>query len=389
MEMRLTVRSCNALAPPKAGRLEVKDADCKGLVLRVTAKGAKSWSLLKWTNGRLNRITLGPFPDLPPEAARRKAAGLLGEIAMNGGIAKKVTNDPTLGAVLERCLEVHWGSTKGKGAKQAWFMRTYTPAWLKKRCSEIDRATVVAMHAKLGATRGHHAANRWHEVVRYLFRVADREFQFPDKNPAIGIKRFKEPERERFLSETELPRFLDAVANCPNRDTQDYLRLLLFTGARKSAILKMKWSDLNLDEGIWTIPAEDAKNGQATRLPLAGEAAAVIQSRTRHAGSPYVFPSNSKTGHLTDPKRTTKAVFQEAGLEGVRVHDLRRTLGSWLAANGASELMIARLLGHANTRATRTYARLSLKSARTSLQSIVGKMAGGGTEESPSETVER
>jgi integrase len=131
----------------------------------------------------------------------------------------------------------------------------------------------------------------------------------------------------------------------------------------------MRFADVDFDRAVWTIPATDSKNGQPIHVPLVADAVEIIRSRLIAAkGREYVFPGRHGKGFLSDPTKPIGKVFAAAGLEGVRLHDLRRTFGSWQAAKGSSELLIGKSLGHRNTAATKVYARLTLDPVRQSVE---------------------
>ena len=135
----------------------------------------------------------------------------------------------------------------------------------------------------------------------------------------------------------------------------------------------MRWGDLDLGEAVWTVPASDSKNKQPITLPLVSRAVEILNDRQN--GSEYVFPSRGKTGHLVEPKKAWEEIRTAAGLPGLRMHDLRRTLGSWQASAGVSLGIIGKSLGHAHgSRATNVYARLDLEPVRTAVTAATSAM---------------
>lgn len=370
--IRITKKHCENAVAAGGDRLVLHDSDCPGLVLRVTPSGVKTFAVVKSVAGRMHRKTLGRFPEVVPESARRMAIEWLGEVARTGAAPSR-PSDPSLGDVLAHVSAVYWSKTKGGGVEQRRLVEAYSPTWKTRRLSEISRGDVQAMHTRIGSSRGKYAANRWHEVIRRLYNVADRDYDYPGKNPASGLERFTEQSRERFLNVDEVRRFLAAIEASPHRDARDFLRLLLFIGCRKGALYRMRWSDVAGD--TWTIPAMDSKNGRPVKLPLAAPAMEILSERAGN-GSPYVFPGRHGRGHIRELRNPVKAIWQAAGIEGVRLHDLRRTLGSWLAASGTSELVIAKSLGHSDTAATKIYARLDLQPVKTAVERVVAAMQG-------------
>jgi integrase len=193
------------------------------------------------------------------------------------------------------------------------------------------------------------------------------------------VKKFKEQQRERFLQADELPRFFAALQAEPNETIRDFILICLLTGARRSNVQAMKWSDVNLQRGTWTIAAEEAKAGDALTVHLPARAIAILSDRkSKTNGSPYVFASYGRTGHLAEPKAAWKALLERAGIEDLRIHDLRRTLGSWQAAMGASLPIIGKTLGHKNVATTAIYSRLNIDPVRQSVDAATAAMLTAG-----------
>jgi integrase len=129
----------------------------------------------------------------------------------------------------------------------------------------------------------------------------------------------------------------------------------------------MRWADVDLQAGLWHIPGVVTKHGEPTVLPIVGEAAAILRRRSaqrKRSGaiaSPYIFPGKGEAGHISQPKRQWAKLLEIAGISDLRIHDLRRTLGSWLAMGGASLPMIGRALGHLDSKSTAVYARMQVE----------------------------
>jgi len=285
--------------------------------------------------------------------------------------------DPTLGELFEHVLEQHWKPAAKTWKEQQRLYKKYTPAsWKGRPLSTIAKVDVLERHRAIGKANGAYTANRWRGVLHRLFEVAIADFDFAGGNAARKIKPFPEAERERFVTPEELPLLFDAIDAAEDVRIADFLRLALLTGARKGALLRMRDADVDLARAVWTIPASDSKNGQAVHLPLVAEAVDVIRSRLLSAGGrEWVFPGRHGKGHLTDIRRPVQKVFDAAGFtNAVRLHDLRSTYGSWQAANGSSELLIGKSLGHRNTAATKVYARLTLDPVRQSVERATAAM---------------
>lgn len=380
---KLTKRTIDAIPSPSGEeRVVIHDSEVKGFSIRIS-RGARTFYLYRWIGGRPQRIRLGTYPELTPEAARRLAEKSNGEVAQGKDLAaerrrRRQPNrtDPTLGELFEHVLEQHWKPAARTWKEQKRIFEKYTPAsWKPRRLSSIAKVDVLERHRTIGKANGAYTANRWRGVLHRLFEVAIADFDFTGGNAARKIKPFPEAERERFVTPEELPRLFDAIDAADDVRIADFLRLALLTGARKGALLRMRFADVDLGRAVWTIPASDSKNGAQIHVPLVPEAVEVIRSRLIAAGGrEYVFPGRHGKGFLSDPTKPIGKVFKAAGLEGVRLHDLRRTFGSWQAAHGSSELLIGKSLGHRNTAATKVYARLTLDPVRQSVERATDAM---------------
>lgn len=162
---------------------------------------------------------------------------------------------------------------------------------------------------------------------------------------------------------------------------RDFILIALLTGARRRNVQAMRWSEITWERESWTIPAEKSKSGEAVSIALTPVALRVLENRKAESRSQWVFPGRGKSGHLEEPKTAWKRILKRAEVTDLRVHDLRRTLGSWQAATGASLPIIGKSLGHKSLAATQIYARLNLDPVRESVNRATDAMllAGGAT----------
>ena len=207
------------------------------------------------------------------------------------------------------------------------------------------------------------------------------EWGYVTANPVLGIKTRAKVKCDRFLQSDELPRFFQSLAVEPNPTLRDYILLALLTGARRSNLLAMRWPDIRLDEAIWRIPM--TKNGTPQNVTLSPEAVAILTERREASdnGAIFVFPGTGASGHIEEPKKAVIRVMARAGIpygrkveNGVTLHDLRRTLGSWQAKTGASLAIIGTSLHHLSTQATAIYARLDIDPVRAAVNTATAAM---------------
>lgn len=337
--------------PPQGQRATYLDAKTPGLQIRVTSTGAKTFNVFRRVKGgQPERVTLGRYPAMTIEQARRKAAEV--NAAIEGGAnpaeAKRALKaEPTFADLFAEYLERHAKPRKRTWAEDEAQYRQYLEGpFGAKKISAIDRKAIAAWHSALPAKHGISGAraNRVKALVSAVFGRAV-EWGHLEANPAQAVRNFPAQSRDRFLLADELPRFFQAVGEEPNAAIRDYILLSLLTGARKSNVLGMRWQDVNLSEGVWRIPRP--KNGTPQNVPLSPDALVILRARREAAGpeAQHVFPGEGKTGHLAEPRKGWLRVLQRAGLEDLRLHDLRRTLGSWQAKTGASLAIIGKSHG--------------------------------------------
>jgi integrase len=199
------------------------------------------------------------------------------------------------------------------------------------------------------------------------------EWGWEGANPAQGVKKNKEKSRSRFLHPDELPRFFESLDQEKNDTIRDYIYVSLFTGVRKSNVLAMKWEDIHFERQEWLVPK--TKNGDSLRVHLIESVIAILKNRLdRYGKREWVFEGLGKTGHLVEPKAGWKRILDRADLKDIRLHDLRRTLGSWQAATGANSYMIGQSLGHKSPQSTAIYARLNIDPVRDSVEKATQAM---------------
>jgi integrase len=158
---------------------------------------------------------------------------------------------------------------------------------------------------------------------------------------------------------------------------KDFMMMSLLTGARRANVQAMMWLDVNVDRGTWRIPS--TKTGEAVTVPLCPEAVEILRRRQKLAGGQWVFPSaKSSSGHYVEPQRAWRGLLKRARITDLRLHDLRRTLGSWQAATGANLPVIGKTLGHKHQSTTAIYARLDLDPVRQAVNRATEAMFRAG-----------
>ncbi len=371
------------LPVPDSDRIYHKDSHFPGLQLCITATGTRTYYYVRRMDGKPTRIRLGTTKQLPLKQARSAAATIAGEVATGKDPqAERRTRRtaPTLDYVWNQWLEAH-----AKPRKRSW--REDVRMWDKclttfhgRRLASIRPVEVAQWHTQLGETSGKYLANRAKSLLNTLFTYAIG-LELVVVSPCRSVPNFPEQSRERFLLPAEMKAFFDALG-AVGEPWHDVFQIALFTGARYGNVAAMQWAEVDFDRMTWTIPPGKMKKGRPVVLALPPPAVAILRSRQDLCvGSPWVFPSIHTDSHIVSPWRAWDRIREASGLTDLRIHDLRRSLGSWQAVAGASLAVIGKSLGHASLRSTQVYSRLTLEPVRESVNRAVEAMQAAATKE--------
>lgn len=355
------------------------DDDLPGFGIRIYPTGKKSFVLFYRAKGRQHMMTLGPYGPITLDQARSSARKQLADI-IDGGDPLTTRKHAARGEkVLDLCLtylerhaRVHKKSVRDDESR---IRRHIIPAWGNHQIRSITRTDVAAMHHQIGQ-QAPYEANRVLALVRTMFKLA-RQWGYLDNNaanPAHDITMFKEKKRDRWLTPEELPRLAEAINNVTNIYARAAMWMYLLTGARKSELLNATWDTVDWHRKELCIP--NTKSGRVHYVPLSGPALALLGDLPQHATNPYVFVGHKQGHHLVNIEKPWRAVRKAAGVEDVRLHDLRRTVGSWLAQAGNSLHLIGRVLNHSNQSTTAIYAQFGQDHVREALESHSHRILG-------------
>jgi len=357
-------------------RMDWYDTEVDGLSIRVSPSGRKVFCWVGRAHGSMSRIKIGKYPDFSISAARDEAKRIIGDIASGEAPQSRtgrIRDEWTIGQLYEWYMEFHSRPHKRTWKTDERRYKSRLSQWRNRKVSALLPTEVKSHHVRIKDDDGPYAANKMLELLGHMYRIGKQHKTILADDPTHGLVRFPKHERERFLSPDEMPRFLAAVNALPRETTRDFILLCLFTGARRGNVCAMRWDQLDLSSKIWTIPSEESKSGKPMSIVLP-EAAMEILRRRNSADSKWVLAGGGKTGHLVEPKHAMQAALKSAGIKDVRIHDLRRTLGSWQAAQGESLLLIGKSLGHTSMRSTEVYARLNLDPIREAVQNATQAM---------------
>lgn len=386
-----TIKALDALPIPEHGkRAEYWDETRPGLQIRITHTGARTFYVKhRVAGGEVERVKIGTYPKMKIEQARKDAASIVAAMA-NGKSVTTVARAGKEEATLETLFEdfiTHRRNKRGAYLTEVTkrdYLSTFNLHFAKLRSrqlSKIKDSEIANLHTKVGKEHPTRA-NRIVALASSLYSHAKERKLFAGPNPAAGIKKFPENTRDRFIQADELPRFFEAVAAENNVTIRDYVLVSLLTGARRSNVLAMRWQDVNLDRAEWRIPM--TKNGTPQTVTLSPEVVEILATRKPEKETEndkvtvFVFPGPGESGHLAEPGKGWQRILKAAGIDNLRIHDLRRTLGSWQAKSGASLSIIGKSLNHKSTSTTAIYARLDLDPVRESVNRASSAITAAG-----------
>jgi integrase len=387
----------------------VWDDKLKGFGVIVYPTGLKSYVAQYRKDGRSHRVVIGKHGRLTPNEARKEAKALLGDVekGANPAFERRTKREaPTLDKVAEGFLAYAFGKKKtgtARGYDNALRLHIL-PQLGTKRLTKITHADVESLHASMSDRRPQ--ANRTLAVLSAAWSWAARHRHVDAaSNPTKGVEKYRERARERYLTKDELLRLSDALtaaettgllysvdesnpkakhAPKPENRRRKFdshsvaaIRLLTLTGARLREILDAKWEHVDLERGMMFLP--DSKTGRKP-IYLSAAAAAILSALPRIDGNPYVIPGEKTGQPRVDLKRPWNAICEVAGLDGVRLHDLRHSFASVGAGASLGLPIIGKLLGHSQPSTTQRYAHLDAdpmrRAAETIGSTIAAAMAG-------------
>jgi integrase len=345
----------------KTGKLyEVQDSG--GLYLRISPGGQKSWVYRYYFDGRGLRVTLGKWPGIGLADARKQAGEAMKQVQQGidpGRVIRekkaKLKASPTVAQLLDEFYGVELKQKPSGDERKRLIKKDVIPEWGKRRVKDITRRDAVLLIDKV-RKRAPVGANRLQSAMVRMWNFA-AERGIIDFSPMVGMRRPKEKTRTRVLSDEEIKN-LWAGMDLDNKEIDIYrptklaIKLILLTGQRPGEISGMRWSEVDEEAGLWTIPPERAKNRQENRVPLGRTALDVLKQARVYSldDCDFVFQSSYKPEQPLSRAAIGKAVkrhWSEMEIEEkFTPHDLRRTLRTRLAEIGIPDVIAERVLGH-------------------------------------------
>jgi integrase len=401
---RITKRTVDS-ARPRDKPFIIFDAAVKGFGVRVMPTGARSFVLeyRPGAGGRSvakRRLTLGRYGAMTVDQARTAALNALAHIRLGSDPQAEKSGQrasPTVADLIDLFTTEHVDAKLKAGTAQGYkvALEKLRAAHGGIKASQLTRAQVAALHAQMRANP--YGANRFLAITSKLYSWGGDRGLLPEghANPAAKIDRYKEESRERFLTSGELARLGDVLreaetiglpwtvdekkpkakhlARPENRRTPidpfaiAAIRLLILTGARLREILNARWEHVDFERSVLFLP--DSKTGRKPLFLNAG-ALAVLANVPRIAGNPHIIAGAKNGAPRFDLRKPWAAVTRAAGLDGLRIHDLRHSFASIGAGASMGLPILGRLLGHSQAATTQRYAHLADTPARAAVETI-------------------
>lgn len=378
---KITKRTVDT-AKPGAKEFFLWDEELSGFGLRVYPSGRKIYVVQFRANGRLRRVNIGPHGPFTAESARKQALEIIAkakggvDVAHERDERKKV---PTMAQFGERFLR-EYAAVHCKPTTQAEYRRSVelfiNPKLGSRKITDISHADIADFHYEFRHIP--YQANRTLGVLSKMFNQADLwEIRTDGINPCRKVQKYKEVKRERFLSEDEFGRLGQALRDAEQDGSERAAmiaaaRLLMLTGCRLSEIQELRWEHVDLPRSCLRLP--DSKTG--AKVILLGKAATdVLATIERLDDNPYVIVGTIPGQHLSDMQKPWRRIRKRAGLDDVRIHDLRHSFASHALAGGEHLPMIGKMLGHSQVQTTARYAHLAEDPVRVATNRVADRIA--------------
>jgi integrase len=376
--VHLTERSVERLqAPHPDGRQTFYWDDVMrgfGVLVSGTSK-IKTFIIQCDVNGKSKRLKVGSVAELSLDKAKKRAAEMLDDLKQ--GVDPNTKADPNMS--LQACLDSYLASRhdlRSASVRAYRQIERWLSSWLNNPLRLITPDMVEKKHREIADKIGPTSANACMRTLRIVLNhAAERVPELPP-NPVRRLKKqwFKEKRRTRMLSEEQMPLFYRAVCELPNKIAADYLKLLMFTGLRKTEAAMLRWEDVDLKQRVITLPADVTKAGRELALPMSDFVADMLIARRTLGRDRYVFPGPGKSGHISDLQNPLRIIAKATGIE-ITAHDLRRGFATVAESIGTPITVLKALLNHATGQdVTAGYIVLTTDRLREPVQRIAARL---------------
>lgn len=357
------------------------DAQVPGLGVRTTPKGHRSFIFQYRSRSRVQgRMTLGHFPSMTVEEARKAARQLRTGVDLGGNPSQDrqaVRSAPTLADYIDYYTG-EYAQARALEEQTAREMRQLLNRFVRpslgtRKMSDVQQADILRVHGQVKSQVSVYRANKVLAGLSKMFNLAITARACP-VNPCRGVQKYPEDQRHTHLTKSQVVRLLDACDRYEDAQAGNVIRLLLMTGARFREVLYATWSQFDLEGRSWTKPSSHTKTNRVHKVRLPNAAVQLLRNMERDRTSAYLFPGRTLDAPRTDLKRPWRAIQKAARLEGYRIHDLRRTYASFMLSSGQTLDVVGQMLGHTQASTTKRYASLFSEAQLEAADMTVGAM---------------
>lgn len=396
LRKKIEKRTVDRLAPADGKRTILWDTDIAGFCVRCSASGASKVYAIKYRikrSGRIRWLTIGAHGKITASQARLKAREVRAMVELG--------EDP---------MEARDAQSAILSFKEAWalFMSDHIEAKRKQKTihdymalarkhilpaigglklDKVGHAEIAKLHRMVNRAGPNgkqrpREANYTLAVLSSFFSWCLRSRLMSGENPASGIEKYPENKRERFLSDAEYTRLGQVLVRAEKTENPfavAALRLLMLTGARKSEILTAQWDWVDRERQVLKLP--DSKTGKK-EIMLSQTELNVLGALPRLQNNPFIIAGHKPGTHYVNLQKIWSRIRKQAGLDDVRIHDLRHSFASKAAGGGMNLPVIGALLGHTQAQTTQRYAHIGqspLRLAKDKVSASIAEALGPGT----------
>ena len=394
-KIKFSQKNIAGIQPPAHGQIVYRDSQTPYLAIIARQSGSKTFYYIRRIHGALLQIKIASCNEITCQQAQTIAQQKTLQLANPESVSLNHTEKLTLHFAFDQWQK----NATARGDREKSIrdvlcrIAIHIPqSIMNSEINHIRKADIQSLYNHLAATISHTTARH---IIVYIAAAINTliKMEYPiQRNPAKNITMHPPVQRERFLQEDEIKRFFQAIHQSESQMFKDFVLVALFTSKRRANVESMRWEDIDFLHETWTIPKEKHKNRTTDIAVLDPVVLSILrrrldEQREQQIHSPFVFHSpGSASGHYREPKTAWRNMLKRAQINDLRIHDLRRTLASYMANRNVSLHMIAGVLGQKSTLATPIYARLSIAAKKKAVAGAVCDILSAGKDAKTAQT---
>ena len=370
-------------APHPSGKQQLYwDEELSGFGMLVSGvTDSRTFIVQRDIKGKTRRVTIGATNVLDIEQARERAKAVLADFYQGKDPKAKTPEAATLRQTLEAYLAARKSLSEGSVREYRRKIETHLASWLDLPLRDITAEMVEVRHRAIPAEvpkrySGTTAANLAMKTFSLLWNFASERDPTLPRNPVLRLKRqwYPTQRRTRHVKQQDMAAFYAAVCKLESAIARDWLLLMLYTGLRRRESAALQWEHVDFGAKVISVPASLTKNKQQLDLPMTTFVHDLLKARRALGNARYIFPANSKVGHIVDSKHALQQVAKLCGIV-VSAHDLRRSFCTVAESCDISYAALKQLVNHSmRSDVTAGYIQLSIERLRIPAQLVCDKL---------------